>query len=123
MGTEVAIFNPSNEETRTQLNEQGGVFYDKTEHPGIYSAHISEQKTRYFTVNPDTIESDLTPRNAEELKSMLTGDADAAPVDAPTGEMVSQYHDEVEKDQSIWWYLMLGLFTLAIVEMFFANRI
>ena len=123
VGTEIAIFNPSNEETRTQLNEHGGVFYDKTERPGIYSAHISEQKPRYFTINPDTIESDLTPRDIEELKSMLTGDADAAPVDAPTGEMVSQYHDEVEKDQSIWWYLMLGLFTLAIVEMFFANRI
>ena len=123
VGTEVAIFNPSNEETRTQLNEQGSLFYDKTEHPGIYSAHISEQKTRYFTVNPDTIESDLTPRNAEELKSMLTGDADAAPLETATSEMIALYEHEVEKDQSIWWYLMLGLFTLAIVEMFFANRI
>lgn len=123
MGTEVAIFNPINEETRTQLNEQGGVFYDKTEHPGIYSAHISGQKTRYFTINPDTVESDLTARDTEELKSMLTGDADAAPVEIVTNEMISRYKHEVEKDQSIWWYLMLGLFTLAIVEMFFANRI
>ncbi len=122
-GTGVTIFNPHDEETRTRINEHGEIFYDATDVPGIYSAHTSGQGTRYFVVNPDTIESDLTAREPEELTSMLTGNAESVPVDVVTPEMVTQYHEEVEKHQGLWWYLMLGLFALAVTEMFFANRI
>ena len=68
-----AIFNPVGEEIRTEINESGGVIYDATEQPGIYSAHISGKQPRYFVVNPDTIESNLAARDPEELTSMLTG--------------------------------------------------
>jgi hypothetical protein len=122
-GTEVALFNPPGEEVRTKINENGGVFYDQTEYPGIYSAHLSGKSPRYFVINPDTIESDLAARDPEELTSMLTGDAESVATNVVTSEMVSQYHEEVEKDQGLWWYLMLGLFLLAVGEMFFANRI
>lgn len=121
--TTVAIFNPLGEETRTQINERGGVFYDATEHPGIYSAHVSGRQPRYFVVNPDTIESDPTARDAEELTSMLAGNAEAVASNVVTSEMITQYHEEVEKHHGMWWYLMLGLFVLAVAEMFFANRI
>jgi uncharacterized membrane protein len=122
-GTEVAIFNPLGAEIRTPINAHSGVFYDATEHPGIYSAHVSGGQPRYFVINPDTIESDLTPRDPEELTSMLVGDADAVASNVVTPEVITQYHEDVEKDQGMWWYLMLGLFLLAVAEMFFANRI
>ena len=122
-GTEVAIFNPMGEETRTEINESGGVFYEATEHPGIYSAHISDKQPRYFVVNPDTIESGLAARDSEELTSMLTGGEEAPSTQVVTTEMITQYHGEVEKNQGVWWYLMLGVFLLAVGEMFIANRI
>ena len=122
-GTEIAIFTPNGEETRTQINEHGSVFYDKTEQPGLYSAHISGEVPRYFAINPDTVESDLASRDVEELTSMLTGDSEAVATIVATSEMITQYHEDVEKNQDVWWYLMLGLFLLAITEMFFANRI
>ncbi len=122
-GTEVAIFNPMGEETRTEINENGGVFYDATEHPGIYSVHISDKQPRYFVVNPDTVESDLAARDSEELTSMLTGGEKAVSTQVATAEMITKYHGEVEKNQGVWWYLMLGVFLLAVGEMFIANRI
>lgn len=122
-GTEVAIFNPMGEETRTEINESGGVIYDATEHPGIYSAHTSGKQPRYFVVNPDTIESNLAARDPEELTSMLAGSEEAAPTNVVTAEMVTKYHGEVESNQSVWWYLMFGVFLLAVGEMFIANRI
>ena len=121
-GMEVAIFNPVGEETRTEINESGGVFYDATEHPGIYSVHISGKQPRYFVVNPDTVESDLATRDPEELTSMLTGGTETIPTQIVTTEIVTRYHGEVERNQGVWWYLMLGVFLLAVGEMFIANR-
>ncbi len=122
-GTEVAIFNPMGEEARTQINENGGIIYDTTEQPGIYSAHTSGKGPRYFIVNPDTAESDLTSRDPEELTSMLAGSEEAVATQVVTAEMVTNYHGEVEKNQGVWWYLMLGVLLLAVGEMFIANRI
>ena len=122
-GTEVAIFDPSDEEIRTEINENGGIIYDATEQPGIYSVHISGEQPRYFVVNPDTAESDLTARDPEELTSMLASGEGTAPANVVTADMITKYHSEVEKNQGIWWYLMLGVFLLAVGEMFIANRI
>ena len=122
-GTEGAIFNPMGEETRTEINENGGVIYDATAQPGIYSIHISGEQPRYFVVNPDTVESNLAARDSEELTSMLAGGEKAVPTEGATAEMITKYHGEVEKNQGVWWYLMLGVFLLAVGEMFIANRI
>ena len=72
-GKEVAVFDPDRKEARMTLNEQGNLFYENTENPGIYSVHRSGEKPHNFVVNVDTSESDLTPRNPEELTSMLVG--------------------------------------------------
>lgn len=121
-GTEVAIFNPMGDETRTKINESGSIFYNTTDAPGIYSAHISGRKPRYFVVNPNTVESNLTARDPEELTSMLAGDEDAAATKVVTPEMTTAYHSEIERNQGVWWYLILGVFLLVVGEMFIANR-
>lgn len=128
--TEIAVFNPNNVETRLQRNEgttevssQGSVFYDDTAVPGIYSAHTSGAAPYHFVVNVDTTESDLASRNVEELTSMLKGAAHESVAEKPTAELVAQYHEDVEKNQNVWIYLMLAVFALAVTEMFLANRV
>ena len=128
--TEIAVFNPNNVETRLQRNEnpaedpsQGSIFYDETEVPGIYSAHTSGATPYYFVVNLDTTESDLAARDVEELTSMLKGAADESVAEKPTKELIAQYHEDVEKNQNVWIYLMLAVFALAVTEMFLANRV
>ena len=74
-------------------------------------------------MNVDTTESDLAARDVEELTSMLKGAADESVAEKPTAELVAQYHEDVEKNQNVWIYLMLAVFALAVTEMFLANRV
>jgi hypothetical protein len=123
-GKEVAVFDPDRKEARMTLNEQGNLFYENTENPGIYSVHRSGEKPHNFVVNVDTDESDLTPRNPEELTSMLVGttEIDRTPTEL-TPEVVEKYKEDVEKNQGLSTYLLLAVFALAITEMFLANRV
>lgn len=123
-GKEVAVFDPDRKETRINLNEQGNLFYENTEHPGIYSVHSSGESPHYFVINVDTAESDLTYRNPEELTSMLVGstEVDRAPAEL-TPEVERKYREDVEKNQGFSTYLLLAVFALAIGEMFLANRV
>lgn len=123
-GKEVAVFNPNRKEVRMTLNEQGNLFYENTENPGIYSVHGSGKSAHYFVVNADTAESDLAFRNPEELTSMLIGstEVDRAPAEL-TDEVKQQYREDVEKNQGVATYLLLAVFALAITEMFLANRV
>lgn len=131
---EVAVFNPNNVETRWQRDKDvtsiaedtspGSVFYPDTSAPGIYSVHRSgTELTDYFVVNVDTTESDLAGRDVEELASMLKGTVNELVEDKPTPELVAQYHEDVERNQNVWIYLMLAVFALAVTEMFLANRV
>ena len=127
---EIAVFNPNNVETRLQRNEnstevssQSSVFYDDTAVPGIYSVHTSGATPYYFVVNVDATESNLAARDVEELTSMLKGTAGALVEEKATAELVAQYHEDVEKNQNVWVYLMLAVFGLAVAEMFLANRV
>ena len=123
-GKEVAVFDPDRKEVRMSLNEQGNLFYEDTHNPGIYSVHQSGEEQHYFVINVDTVESDLTPRNPEELTSMLIGttETDRTPTKL-TPEVIKKYEEDVERNQSLATYLLLAVFALAIGEMFLANRV
>ena len=123
-GKEVAIFDPEKKEVRKTLNDQGNLFYENTDIPGIYSLHSSGDSPHYFVINVDSIESDLTTRNSEELTSMLVGsnETERGPVEI-TPEIEQEYHEGVEKNQGIATYILLAVFALAISEMFLANRV
>ncbi len=117
----VAIFNPAEEEYRTNVNDEGAVLYEQTDAPGIYSAH-TEGNTRYFAVNVDTIESNLTPRDAEELTSSLINKETTKVASLTPAAEIKEYHKEVEGNQQFWWYMLMALLLLAVGEMFLANR-
>ena len=126
----IAVFDPNNVETRLRSDAsvpgmlaQGSFFYNDTAVPGIYSVHASGADAHAFVVNIDTTESDLASRDIEELTSMLKGVADESVEEKPAAELVAQYREDVEKNQSVWVYLMLAVFALAVTEMFLANRV
>ena len=126
----IAVFDPNNVETRLRrdanvpgVSAQGSFFYNDTAVPGIYSVHASGADAYAFVVNVDTTESDLAARDVEELTSMLKGTADESVEEKPAAELVAQYREDVEKNQSVWVYLMLAVFALAVTEMFLANRV
>ena len=122
----LAIFNPNGVETRLQSDENNtttSVFYTDTTIPGIYSVHASGAEARYFVINTEATESDLASRDVEELTSMLKGTVDESVADKPAAELIAQYHEDVEKRQDVWMYLMLAVFALAVTEMFLANRV
>ncbi len=123
-GKEVAVYDPDKKEVRKTLNDQGNLFYENTNIPGIYSIHSSGDSPQYFVINVDSIESDLTTRNSEELTSMLVGsnEVERTPVEI-TPEIEQEYHEGVEKNQGISTYILLAVFALAISEMFLANRV
>ena len=127
---EIAVFDPNTVETRLRLDgnipegaSQGSFFYNDTAVPGIYSVHASGADSYAFVVNIDSTESDLAARDVEELTSMLKGAADESVEEKPAAELVAQYREDVEKNQSVWVYLMLAVFALAVTEMFLANRV
>ncbi len=120
-GTEAAVFNPQGNETQLKISGFGSTLYSDTELTGIYSVHTSGAENHKFCVNPDPRESDLVSKDTEELTSMLTN-----PDQQPTKiskEMIIEYQEDTEKNQSLWWYAMLALLALTIGEMFLANRI
>ena len=51
---------------------------------------------------------------------MLAGGKEVASTKSITPHMTTAYHSEVERSQSVWWYLMLGVFLLAVGELFFS---
>ena len=123
-GKEVAVFDADGKETRMELNEQGNLFYGDTQKPGIYSVHRSGEPNQYYVVNVDTAESDITPRDPEELTSLLVGsnETDRTPTEI-TPEVRQEYREDVEKNQGVSMYLLLAVFALAVGEMFLANRV
>ena len=54
---------------------------------------------------------------------MLAGGEGTVSTKVATPEMTATYHSEVERSQSVWWYLMLGVFLLAVGESFLAYGI
>ena len=54
---------------------------------------------------------------------MLAGGEQTVSTKSITPHMTTAYHSEVERSQSVWWYLMLGVFLLAVGESFLAYGI
>jgi hypothetical protein len=73
-------------------------------------------------VNVDLAESDLTTVDPEELASTVTGrvggerEAGALPVREIAEE-------DLERRQSIWWYLLVAAFLLFAAETVVSNRL
>ena len=117
------VESPSGEQTTIG---EGGVGSVRLEEQGFYTARMQgtgERRPYVVAVNLDPAESDLTPMEPTEFVVTATGRPAAIPLSGQSLEHPELTPADVEKRQSVWWFLLLaGAITLA-VEGFLSNRL
>ena len=96
------------------LEEQG--FYE------IRDATTTEDSPLTLAANVDLSEADLSTIDPEELASSVTGRTSnrAAGDSGPVREFTSE---DLERRQSVWWYLLILAFGLFVAETVVSNRL
>ena len=104
---------PESEPGLLELSEQG-----------VYEIRVSGNtgnRPDRIAVNLDPTESDLTPLDPAELVAAVTGRAAAAATQTASAADIKV--EDVEKQQGLWWYLLLAGLLLLAAEMVFSNRL
>ena len=117
---ERVVVTPSDRQIKVSASEPGIV--ELAEH-GVYqvrAANDSTQTTR-IAVNLDPGESDLAPLDPAELVASVSGRAgpSVTGLDGPTELTVA----ESERQQGLWWYLLVGGLVLLAAETAIANHL
>ena len=97
------------------LAEQG--FYE------IRDATTTEGSPLTLAANVDLSESDLSAIDPEELASSLTGRTTGGRDDAEAGPVRVLTSEDLERRQSVWWYLLVLAFGLFVAETVVSNRL
>jgi hypothetical protein len=104
----------SSEPGVVELNEQG-VYEVRAAATG------ASGRAERIAVNLDPTESDLSVVDPQELVAAVTGRAGAAAASkAGTAEISAS---DAEKQQGLWWYLLLAGMALLAAETVIANRL
>jgi hypothetical protein len=117
---ERVVVTPASEQIKVPATEAGLLELNEQ---GIYEvrATAGSAAPSRIAVNIDPAESDLTPLDPSELVAAVTGQArqaGAAPTDA--AEVTPE---DSERQQGIWWYLLVAGMLLLAAEMVIANRL
>ena len=104
---------PSSEPGVVELNEQG--VYE------VRAASASAGRADRIAVNLDPAESDLAVVDPQELVAAVTGRAGAAASGQQAPAEISA--TDAERQQSLWWYLLLAGMALLGAETAIANRL
>ena len=104
---------PSSEPGVVELNEQG--VYE------VRAASASAGRADRIAVNLDPAESDLSVVDPQELVAAVTGRAGAAASSQLAPAEISA--TDAERQQSLWWYLLLAGMALLGAETAIANRL
>jgi hypothetical protein len=116
------VVSPS--EQQVTLGGEGAPSIELAEQ-GFYSVRLPGTGSRRpfsVAVNIDPTESDLTPLSPEEF---LTGAIGRAAV-TPTGQSLERPElapVDIEKRQSLWWYLLVAGLVALLVEAVLSNRL
>jgi len=124
----ISIFDPEGQEHRliSQQNHQT-IHFSTTELVGIYRARthsLSNQKETVFSVNIDTSESDLAAYTTDEIMSIIKKRQQISIPSEITGKdpNAQNANIQVEQRQGIWWFILIGVLLLAMIESWLANR-
>ena len=120
---EYVAMSPTGERLPVPVGERTG-FLDLTEQ-GIYEVHdanAADQRPVILAVNVDLAEADLSVVDPEELASMVTGRAggDRTAAGGPARVIPAE---DLERRQSVWWYLLVAAALLFLAETLVSNRL
>jgi hypothetical protein len=105
---------PASEAGLLELNDQG--VYE------VRGASTSAGRAERIAVNLDAAESDLSPLDPQELVAAVTGRAAAAQLNASI-EPAQISAQDAERQQGLWWYLLIAGMLLLAAETVIANRL
>lgn len=109
---------PDGEELKLEEDQK---LFDATDAPGIYTFVAADGQYR-VAVNLAASESDTAPRSVADFEPYgVNVPAVAAP--PPSHEAVRKLHDaELERRQSLWRWLILGVLGILLIETVLAGR-
>ena len=121
--TELMAVSPTGRRMPVSEGERAGFL--TLEEQGLYEIHDATSAgvgPLTIAVNVDLAESDLTAVDPEELASALTGRVGGDRLDgvAPPREIGPE---DLERRQSVWWYLLVAAFFLFVAETVVSNRL
>jgi hypothetical protein len=108
---------------RGQRIEQSGTPTPvQLEQSGFYEVHGRSNQSGTVTVaaNLDTLESDLTVLDTQELSAALAGRPGS--VNPANADAATVTPEDQERRQNFWWYLLMAGIVLLGLETFISNR-
>ncbi|MXZ72666.1 MAG: VWA domain-containing protein [Acidobacteria bacterium] len=123
-GADYVVMSPSGQRMPVDVGGRAG-YIDLAEQ-GLYEVHDATAPDAFplsLAVNVDLAESDLTVVDPEELASMVTGRAGGARADGAAAPERVIPAEDLERQQSIWWYLLVAAALLFLSETLVSNRL
>ena len=118
-GDEWEVNAPGENIFKVTIDETGTGYFRETEVPGNYKA-VHGDEHRYFSVNVEARESDLTSKDEAEVYTAVTRPINKGENEVKLANLRNIV--EEEKNQKLWRYILLFIIALFLFETFFANR-
>ncbi len=117
-GTGAMVLTPSGQ----RIEQSGTPTPVQLDQPGFYEVHgrSNQAGTVSLAANLDTLESDLTVLDTQELSAALAGRPGT--VNPASGDAATLTPEDKERRQNFWWYLLMAGIVLLGVETAISNR-
>jgi hypothetical protein len=117
------VMAPSGEQTTLG---DGGVAAIRLDEQGFYSTRMQgtgDRRPYAVAVNVDPAESDLTPMDPGEFVTTAAGSANTVTYAGQSLEQTELTPADIEKQQGVWWFLLLAGAIVLLAEAVLSNRL
>jgi hypothetical protein len=115
--TQRVVLTPSGR--RLPIEDEGSDVVELSE-KGFYELRGDNQSATVVAVNVDPVEADLTPIDPKEIVAAATGGSAAGDGTQPIGVPLTP--EAKEKNQRLWWYLLIAGILALGVDTLVSNR-
>jgi hypothetical protein len=117
-GTGAMVLTPSGQ----RIEQSGTPTPVQLDQAGFYEVHgrSNQSGTVSVAANLDTLESDLTVLDTQELSAALAGRPGS--VNSAAADAATLTPEDQERRQNFWWYLLMAGIALLGLETFISNR-
>ena len=119
--TDRVVLTPAGDRTRLGTADSSVLELDQQGVYEVREASNASGRPDRIAVNIEPTESDLAPLDPQELVAAVTGRA--APSPQAQAQAAEMSPSDLERSQSIWWYLLFAGLLLLAGETFLANQL